>query len=304
MRIIFTILFLPVLLCCYSQNNIAYLNTKEPNTSDEKIAELTSDFSKFTFNGGLILVKAQIDGDFGAFILDTGAPGLVLNSKEKPENKIIATSVNSSIEVGEVTVKSFKWGNLEKSNVEGYSLDISHMGRDNSESPDGLIGYQILKNNSVSVDFDNQKIGLLSQKDLKEKIKSSENVVSIPFETDGYLPIIKLKINNKTYRFILDTGAEKNLLDEAFFEKVNARNTKYELIQGLDGGIRKVASGEVANLKSKKYKIEKMDFLFSDLSWVNSGQYDFHIDGLLGLPFFQKKNFVIDYRKGKIHIWE
>lgn len=295
---------LAVGFCGFSQNNIAYMNAAELSPAFEKTPNLSSKSTNFNFSSGLIMVNALVDGELGEFILDTGAPGLIINSKENTETTLLASSVNSSISIGEITVENFEWGGFEKHNVEGYTLDISHMSRGEEASPDGLIGYQILKNNAVLVDFENTEIAVLSKKDLKKKIKSSENVVTIPFVTEGHLPILKLKIDGKTYRFGLDTGAEKNLLNKDLFEKTSPENVKYELMQGLDGGIRKVAIGEVKNLKSKKYEIEKMKFLYSDLSGVTSGEFGYQIDGLLGLPFFQNKTFVIDYRKGQLHIWQ
>jgi len=229
------------------------------------------------------MVNVSVNGESGDYILDTGAPSLVLNSSEETESFVLASSVSSSIKVGEVLVDNFQWGNFEKTNVEGYTLDISHMGRADSESPDGLIGFQILKSNSVLVNFENQEVAILSKKDLKSTLKQSKNFVTIPFETEGHLPVINLKIKGKNYRFAIDTGAEKNLMDDKLFDNTAPENVQYELMQGLDGGIRKVAIGQLKNITSKAYDIDKMDFLFSDMSYVNEGENGYNIDGLLGL---------------------
>ena len=266
----------------------------------ETTAPTTSNSSNFNLVGGLIMVNATINGEPGAFILDTGAPSLVLNTKEEKSNFVLASSVSSSIKVGETMVENFQWGSYEKTNLAAYTLDISHM-NGGGKSPDGLIGYQVLKNNAVMINFHESEITLLSKKDLKKKIKSSDEVITIPFSTDGHLPIIKLKINNKTYRFGLDTGAEQNLLNKSLFDATNPSNIQYELMQGLDGGIRKVAVGELKNLKSKAYQIDQLKFLYSDFSGITDS---YEIDGLLGLPFFQGKTFVIDYRKNQLHIWK
>ena len=301
---IFTLVLCLACFCGVSQNNIAYLGTADIFLKKEKTSPTASNTSNFNFSGGLIMVNVSVNGERGDYILDTGAPGLVLNSKVETESFVRASSVSFSIKVGEILVENFQWGNLEKTNVEGYTLDISHMSQPNADSPDGLIGYQILKSSAVLVDFENQEVTMLSKKDLKVKIKSSENVVTIPFETEGHLPVIKLKIAGKKYRFAIDTGAEKNLMDAKLFDKTTPANVTYELMQGLDGGIRKVAIGQLENIASKAYDIDKMNFLFSDMSYVNEGENGYDIDGLLGLPFFQNKTFVIDYRKGEIHVWK
>ena len=303
LRNIFTLVLLSISFCGYTQNNVAYLGAAELSTLSETASKAASNTTSFELTNGLILVKAKVNGTFGQFVLDTGAPGLILNSNEKNGNVVKASSVSSAIDIREVQVEDFQWGSFKQKNVSGYALDISHMQRGN-HSPDGLIGYQILKNNAVLVDYQNSEIAILSKKDLKNKIKSSDNVLTIPFTTEGHLLILKLKIEDEIYRFALDTGAEQNLMDQKFFEKFNPKNVEYELMQGLDGGIRRVATGELSNLKSKKYQIEKMKFLFGDLSGVTAGEFSYQIDGLLGLPFFQNKNFAIDYRKGRIYIWE
>ncbi len=301
---IFTLVLCLACFCGVSQNNIAYLGTADISSKKEKTSPTASNTSSFNFSGGLIMVNVSVNGERGDYILDTGAPGLVLNSTVETESFVHASSVSSSIRVGEILVENFQWGNLEKTNVEGYTLDISHMGKANAESPDGLIGYQILKSNSVLVNFENQEVAILSKKDLRSTLKQSKGYVTIPFETEGHLPVIKLKINGKKYRFAIDTGAEKNLMDDKSFVELNPENVKFELMQGLDGGIRKVAIGQLENIASKAYDIDKMNFLFSDMSYVNEGENGYNIDGLLGLPFFQNKTFVIDYRKGEIHVWK
>ncbi len=301
---IFTLVLCLACFCGVSQNNIAYLGTADIFSKKEKTSPTASNTSNFNFSGGLIVVNVAVNGESGNYILDTGAPGLVLNSSEEAESFVLASSVSSTIKIGEVMVENFQWGTFKQEKVEGYTLDISHMNKLGGESLDGLIGYQILKQNAVSVDFENQEVAIFSKKDLKSKLKSSENVETIPFIIEGHLPVIKLKINGKKYRFAIDTGAEKNLMNAKLFDKTTPANVTYELMQGLDGGIRKVAVGQLENIASKNYDIDKMNFLFSDMSYVNEGENGYNIDGLLGLPFFQNKTFVIDYRKGELHIWE
>ena len=135
--------------------------------------------------------------------------------------------------------------------------------------------------------------------------KATKPLHKIPFSLHDHLPVISLKIDGKTYKFGLDTGAGANVLDpklkEMLLEKGASRGPIAEM-QGMDRSIVQVETIKVPELELSGGSIKDVKFLLNDLSHLG-GKTGIHIDGLLGYPFLSKMKFSINYQKQKIYVW-
>ena len=283
-----------------SQNELAFRDAPPKAERVETKIKFSPEAIRFKMNGGLMMVDVVVNERSGSFIFDTGASDLVLQTSEKSATNLEANCLNATVPMGHLRVKSFQMGNFRKKHFDGYSLDLTTL----SKKADGLIGFEVMADQAFFVRFSERKIEMLSKKEARKLVKNSPNVVSIPFRKDRHLPVFILKVNGKKLRVALDTGAEKNILDKRFLKKWTPSQMGSELLQGLDGITMKATKGRLNDLQAKKYQPQSMDFLFHDLSEFNDGFFEFRIDGLVGLPFFQGKDFMIDYRNHKIHIWQ
>lgn len=79
----------------------------------------------FNLKKGMIQLTAQVDAEQQTFILDTGAPGLVLHteSDQKQVGKT-ASSCSAVIELGEVDVASFTWAQQYYQDFTALGLDM------------------------------------------------------------------------------------------------------------------------------------------------------------------------------------
>ena len=93
----------------FSQSNIAIFHANKNTVSASSTVGKAVAIAPFEMVNGMAVVKATMDGVIGNFILDTGAPGLVINSTENSStSSYIATSVGGEVEIGELTVNHFR----------------------------------------------------------------------------------------------------------------------------------------------------------------------------------------------------
>ncbi len=301
MAFIFVLLTFPV----SGQQSIAFLN--KPNL------EVRSLSSRIPANGqaipmqiirGMIYLEAEMNGQKGHFILDTGAPMLVVNQKMNSQNTKNALSFGEGISVMETQIASFNLANIHQENIDALALDMSHLEKASGKNIMGLIGYNVLAQFELFFDFDQQLLHLIQIK-AKTSPSLQRPFASIDFKLYDHLPIVKVKIGGKTLRLGIDTGAASNLMDERVLADLDASEIQYlpkEEIQGLDQKVKVVQSGLLQQLKVKNSSFGETKFLFTDLSFLRE-HTGYQIDGLLGSPFFAKASFSINYPKKKINIW-
>ncbi|MEZ5057096.1 MAG: retropepsin-like aspartic protease [Saprospiraceae bacterium] len=303
--------FLPIILiaisfCATAQNKIAFLGTG--NHSSLKLFDYlpSSSADNFTTSDGMIYVEAEVNGEKGMYLFDTGAPSLVLNASPaeiSSNNATKACAVSSNLSISYINIEQFNWGDFRKGSFEGLLVDLHHFDGPFNKGIDGLIGYEIFKEKVVLVDYPGQKIDLLTGRTFKKLIKEHQPTYTFDFNLDQHLPVIEVEIDGKAYKLALDTGAEKNLLDLSLEKEVTFKNLNTDFLQGLDQNIQKVKSGEVSFIKAGNYKVLEPSFLLTDLSHLKNPEFGYDLDGLLGLPFLAGRQFAIDYRKHKIYIW-
>lgn len=289
----------------FGQQSIAFLN--KPNLEVRSLSSsipANSQAIPMEVIRGMIYLEAEMNGQKGQFILDTGAPMLIVNQKTKPENTKNALSFGEGISVTETQVASFNLANIQQENIDALALDISHLEKASGKDIMGLIGYNVLAQFELFFDFDHQLLHLI-QIQAKPSLSLQGPSASINFKMYDHLPIVKVKIGGKTLRLGIDTGAASNLMDERVLSDLDTTEIQYlpkEEIQGLDQKIKVVQSGLIQQLKVKNASFGETKFLFTDLSFLRE-HTGHQIDGLLGSPFFAKASFSINYPKKKINIW-
>lgn len=124
----------------------------------------------------------------------------------------------------------------------------------------------------------------------------------------GYA-ILTFTINRKKYNFLLDTGSAVNMIDKGALKRIV--DSGYELmppeesyfISGIGGESEKTES---YSLGIRYGKIAYRDsFVVKDLSTIFGTIYDqtgFSIDGLLGMPFFDKHQWIFDFEQNVVWI--
>lgn len=288
------------------QSRIAYLKTREEKELDAKewSANLNVVSVPFQFSGTNILINVDLGHKNGLFILDTGAPALVINEPH-PQKDVLANGVNGSLSMEDTTIKFLKIEQAEWRNISAYALDLRQLETRNRLKILGLLGYELLKKHELLIAPKEHVLYLLPP-DETTYAGLSQPMVKIPLVLEEHLPIIEVKINGKTWKFGIDTGAESNLISDAclaalstsFYQKKGINN-----VRGLDKKVKSCQIVELNEIEIGSLVFGKVDFTAMNFDHI-AAQSGIQLDGLIGSALLSKMKFSINYRKRNFKIWE
>jgi hypothetical protein len=253
---------------------------------------------------GKILIEGELDGQRGFLILDTGAPGIIVNKKSLASSEQAAFSVAREVNVQSVVVGELCWAGYEMKALEAWALDLSHLEQALDLKILGLLGYDIFKELTVVIDFPGEKL-LIEQAKPSKLIGLYQPKIEIPFELEGHIPVVEANINGYTVRLGIDTGTKSNIIDSKLTQGVLASHfgsQETERLQGLDQQIDIVTSGKIDELCLGTEKLHELHFLTVKLEQLRRAT-GLTIDGLLGYAFFESYKCLIDFERGRIYLW-
>lgn len=299
----FTLLLYPISI--WGQDNIALVGSKtEVKAFKSDINRMGIYETTFELHDRIIIVQAELNGIHGKYILDTGAPMLMLNQFPN-DSDIEVGGVAKNCEAELVEVKEFKWAGIKQKSVEAMAFDMTDLEQTLGVKIDGLIGQNIFSNFELYLDLSNQKLQLFkTRRSILHKTQRYTQKIS--FSMEKHIPVITVKIDGKKYRFGIDTGAEVNVLNQELKDKLGNEmflNLEKSNLHGIDGVAQRVDAALLSNFKIKKYSFENFKFLFMDFSALKEN-FDLELDGILGYPFLKENIISINYHKQKIYFWK
>ncbi|NUO01695.1 MAG: aspartyl protease family protein [Saprospiraceae bacterium] len=297
-------------LALNGQHSVAFLNplpvptalTSASGNSDKAVVET---LIPFEVSRGMIIVKAQLNGEPGSFIVDTGAPLMVVNKMPATAVRQEARSFANTIAYAPETIDRFQWAELAFQNLDALALDISHLETSTQRSLSGMVGYNALSNYEVLFDYRENRMALYAPRH-NVLHRTASPLLEIPFELQDHLPVVRLRAGEQTLVFGIDTGAGINLIDRRWFDELPEGMLdpgQAEDVRGLDQQMQTVPSGVISGLELNGWPLDaQMGYLFTDLQHLQTDT-GLKIDGLLGFPFFKSLVFSINYPKRKLYIW-
>ncbi len=286
------------------QNTLAFTSipSKHFSVSVDKQAKLLKHFDLL---GGLILLNGSEDNDKKEYILDTGAPTLILNKAIKSKFRNIGKGISGSISVEEMEVNNFCFANENRNNIQALSMDLSHIEKVKKHKIGGLIGFDLIATKELFVDYPNQKIGFLTKVE-KLELDEYQLVHSLPFKMIDHFPVVLAKINGVKVNLALDTGAEVNVMDKKILKKL--KKTGIEIIEKkkLQGTDKKTASG--VKLSVDELSIGTLVENFNEFTAIKMSKLTHegveNIDGLLGYNFLKDKIISINFKTQRLYIYK
>ncbi len=269
----------------------------------------------FELAGRIIVVQAEVNGVAGNFLLDSGAPVIMLNRSYFNDGEITTRPMRHAMPTGaggamanvETTDQlTLKWGGLEITDQQGMVADLSHLEKEVGVSIVGLIGYAALEPFQVHFDYQQQELALLrlneDNQPVAEIIKESPEAV-VDFKMAGHVPFISVTIGGQDLKLGIDSGAERAML---FTQWQDPLQEHYQFIKRdvLKGGDTHTQMGDVVlvkrmNLSGLNY--DNMTFRFNDIGG-NSG-HTMPFDGLLGYEFLASRPTAINFRARQLKLW-
>ncbi len=284
------------------QERVVYLSG-----GDREETEVPNSFTdtkevKFELDGGIILVEAVLNNEIQIFILDSGAPGLVLNNFQDKGEKEVITGINGAVDAYNVTIENFQWAGIAYPSLEAISTDLSHLEFMTKRKISGLIGYELLRDFELLLDYRAQTIQIRS---LETKPRDgSQPLASFPLFFEDHLPVIEAVIGKEKLKLGLDTGAEINVLDDRLSTRISSVASKpkpYQKIYGVGAKKKRAHIVKVEVTKLARAAYRQMDYVLTDFSSIN--RTSTNIDGILGFPFLSSCKFSIDFKNQKLNVW-
>jgi len=237
----------------------------------------------FELVDGLIIVQASYSGVSGNFVLDTGAPTVLLNQVVKEKDFDLWTPGGTS-GGKEIRVNGFRFGHIQRDQIEGWAMDLSFLERKINLPIAGIVGNEIWGNQQIIIDFNNQVI-TFHQKGDKLKIRPDNyDVAILPWKSnENQQRVISLELGGVERMMTFDTGAGITVLDAAIsLEDSHQSNAKVDHITILD-----------------------LPFIQSDLSSLQSSTHTEEIDGILSATSLQADIVVLDFANDRLlFCWE
>jgi len=308
-----------------TKNNIIkslVADTTQQNTIQFSDPIITCDSSSwiipFSRAGNLIIIRAKADTMEGNFILDTGAPGLVLNLtyfRDYPNTTGDADDqggITGAAAKGEHTIlPMLSIGPLKYHKVDADRINLGHIENTRGIKILGLLGMDLLKQFEMIIDYEKNQIYMhrTSKKDAadykNDLLQDTSAYITTPIEITENKLITYVYMGGKKLSFVVDTGAETNVLDSRLPNKVldNVSITSRVMLNGTGSKKVEALSGNANNMKIGSQNINNLPVIITNLEKL-CFSYDHCLDGMLGFDFLSKQKIGFNFVKRKMYIWK
>ena len=251
----------------------------------------------FTMINGLIIVEAEVNGELGNYIIDSGVNGVVINDA-KPGNEEFVT-LDGAIGGQDVSIDELRLGNFVQRKVEGFSTDLSSVESFASMKLGGILGCSVFTPHAFIFDFENFEIRIL-----EEEVHSEKDIFSYEaeFSIRDELPFCTIDINGNNYNFILDSGATSHFIDfeasKSLGTYISTTSREVEVYTSNKSSISKEVS--IPSLALGNRTMSDAKALTKDFSTLSS-ELDFEVHGLISVKKLTSSQVLFDLDNNKLY---
>ncbi len=246
----------------------------------------------FHLKNGLIYLEATLNGQKGYFMLDSGCPIVLLNRKYAPKVQGEALSSFSGLNGAMNDVRLSEVENLNIGSLEINNHLLASSPMEEMDFPFfGLIGYEVLKTYTMTLDYKHQVVTLEKEPTLKKSL------LIIPFRQERHIPVISLTIQGKSYDFGLDCGANANVMYQPYASEISPflTDVEKESVNGAEGSTQESLTGYLPKSQVDKLVFKDMLMALTENKIAFKAKHQLPIQGLLGSPFLQQYKTVINF---------
>ena len=286
------------------------------------IEVVTSDSSSciLPFNrvGNLMVLKATVDTTEGNFILDTGAPHLVLNLTYFRHYPIEMQTDGEQTSIAgrgdfiyKTKVRELRFGSLIFHQLEADVTNLGNIENAKGLKVLGLLGLDLFRQCEMFVDFEKSQIHLhrIGKKELAAHphslLEDTSQYRIFPLEFTGKRMYTTTEVAGKKLKLVIDCGAESNILDSRLPDKILELITITRRVKLAAPGEKKVDAlyGNLASMKMGTQLIENLPVIIINLEYTCFND-DLCINGVLGFDFLSRQKFGFNFVKRKMYIWK
>lgn len=305
------ILFLLMLSLAGRANDYPYpfIETQNPTL----MGEWTRIVMPLKRSGNLLLIQGKIDSIQGDFILDTGAPYLILNatyfhnySTGNATGMSGVDGANAMVKRGYVNEVNF--GELHYTKVDCDVVPLGQLENKVGSKILGLFGTNLFSDFKVYIDAQQGQM-ILYRKNANNEFVEQPELDSLVFAKASKIPELRIPFkwcDNKIFmpvevggvnmNWMFDTGAESNVID-AMVKKKALREFNVQrrvTLTGTGGSKQEVFLGTLNELSVGDRKFEMQTTILTGMKELNETCSVF-VDGILGHSFYSQGIFSIDF---------
>ena len=271
----------------------------------------------FTRIGNLILIRAKADTTTGYFVLDTGAPGLVLNityfrrypASAPTDGGGITGSVNTA---SRTSVDSLRLGPVGYFHVDADLVNLGHLESSRGVRIYGLLGMELFARFEMIIDYGASVIylHLVGKKESavyrSPQLADTSTYSTLPIDIEEKRIIVFIYLKGRRLKFIIDSGAETNVLDSRLPDKVFQQVEITRKVQLGGAGNQKVEAlyGDVKGLRIGDRDIASLPVLITSLQSLCDAYNTNCLDGMLGFDFLSLHKIGFNFVNHKMYIWK
>ena len=286
------------------------------NTYGQTTTDSSNIIIPFNRAGNLILIKGRVDSTDGNFILDTGAPGLVLNITYFRNYHALSAGDRNDVSGGisdalQTTVSDFSFGSKHFYQTEADLLSLGHIEDMKKVKVLGLIGVSFFTHAEMIIDYEKSLIYLryipLKKADnyTNEMLKDSTSYSTVPIDIIENKIVAYTQLAGRKLKFIIDTGAESNVLDTRLPNKVfeNVTITRRTSITGVGNKKIEALYGDIKNMKMGNQDMGSLPVIVTNLENACISNICC-VDGMLGFDFLSLHKIGFNFAKHQMYIWK
>lgn len=272
----------------------------------------------FSRAGNLILISAKADTTEGNFILDTGAPNVVLNltyfrnypsTYHQDEEQ---GSINGSTQsVTRTLVNQLRLGSFHYANTEADLIGLGHIENSKGVKILGLLGMSLFKQCEMIIDYEKNLLYLhhITRKEASTyrhpMLADTSDYNIIGTEQVENRVMVRTEIAGKKLRLVIDCAAESNLLDSRLPNKIFEQININQRITLTGSGSKKVEAlyGEMQQFKIGNSIINNMPVVITNME-KSCFSGNVCVDGILGFDFLSLHKIGFNFVNNKMFIWK
>jgi tetratricopeptide (TPR) repeat protein len=262
-------------------------------------------------------VQVKFNDRAGAvLLLDTGAGGITIGRKLAEKAGAIKIANAKIGGIGDQgTVDSYvAW--IEKINIgsiEFRNCFVVVSSKSNVADEAGLLGPDVFEKFLITLDFRELKMLLAplpknpnvasDDERFQDRYIAPEMQSFTKFYAFGHDIVVPVVVNDKAVgNFILDTGADLNILSPSFAAQVTKASADDDYrMRGVSGKVETVLTGKKAVLQFAKMRIESHDLPVFNVDNISNSEGT-EIAGFIGIRTLVQMKMTIDYRDGLVNL--
>jgi hypothetical protein len=254
----------------------------------------------------------------GNFILDTGAPGLVLNLTYFRDYPVSVSSdgeqtniTGSTSTIRKTSVAELSFGTLHYFKTEADLTNLGQIENAKGIKVLGLLGVDLFKQCEMIIDFEKNLIYLhrIGRKEAStykhESLKDTSLYRSFSIDIKDNRIITTTEMQGKKLKLIIDCAAESNIIDSRLPNKIFENITVTRRVKLAGPGDKQIDAlyGNLNNMKIGDFDINNLPVTITNLEYT-CFSYGGCVDGVLGFDFLSLHKIGFNFVNRKMYIWK